>query len=314
MKKVLLLVAAFAITFTLSACGSEGEEFNTKETINVYTRDTESGTREAFFKGIGFGDAAEQDELLVSTKTTVSGNSDMIAKIKADEYGLGYISLSSLEGSGLTGLDFEGVEATEANVLNDSYGLKRPFNYISRVSGDYSSETVEEIVAAIVAYMSTAEGKAIIAENGGIVEMSSSDDKWADILSSFTVCQDDNSAVEINVGGSTSVEKIAKAITADFKGKCGDFVPLHNHEGSSAAYKGTQKDGDKDAAATYLDLGFASRGFKDTEAGVDGTFDRICWDAVVAVINEVNIAVTSITADNLKELYDGTVTSWDKLH
>ena len=52
----------------------------------------------------------------------------MINKIKNDQYGIGYISLSGLEVSGLKGLNYNGIEATEANVL-DGYTLKRPFLY-----------------------------------------------------------------------------------------------------------------------------------------------------------------------------------------
>lgn len=307
MKKIIITIMTLSIVVLLSGCGSK---FDDKQTINVYTRDTESGTREAFFSGIGFSDAAEDDSLLVSSKTVVSGNSDMVSKILADEYGIGYISLSSLSGSGLVGLNYEGVEATETNVLNNTYGLKRPFNYIAREIGDYSSTDVESIVLAIIAYMNTQEGKAIISENGGIVNVSASDSRWSDIASDYSICSNDNSAVNINVGGSTSVEKIAKAITADFKGKCGNFNPLHNHAGSSAAYKGTQNPEYKDSAATYLDLGFASRSFKDTETGVEGTYGQICWDAVVAVINESNTVIDNITAEELKNIFDGTHTTW----
>lgn len=314
MKKVILLVTAFVLTIGLAACG-EVDKFDTTEGINVYTRDTESGTREAFFKGISFGDAAEDDSLLVADKTVVSGNGDMINKVSADEYGLGYISLSSLEGSGLIGLNFEGVEASKVNVLNNSYGLKRPFNYMTRASGDYANDTVEDIIEALVAYMGTAEGKAIIMENGGIVENATTEQKWNDIKAQYAICTADNSNITIVIGGSTSVEKIAKALTADFKGKCGNFIPQHNHLGSSAAYKGTQKPSDKDSAATYLDLGFASRGFKDTELGSNGTFGQICWDAVVAVINEANTTMTNITIDQLKNTYDkaGVIANWEDL-
>ena len=72
---------------------------------------------------------------------------------------------------------------------------------------------------------------------------------------------------------------------------------------------------DKDAAATYLDLGFASRGFKDTELGAQGTFDQICWDAVVAVVNEANTAITNITTEQLKNAYDknGNIANWQDL-
>ena len=316
MKKMMLFASTILLTLSLVACGGESVvDFDATQGINVYTRDTESGTREAFFKGINFEDAAEDDALLVSGKTVVSGNGDMINKIKGDEYGLGYISLSSLVGSGLIGLNFEGVEPTEENVLNNTYGLKRPFNYITRAT--YDNEDVEAIVEALVAYMETTEGKAVIMENGGIVNLESTDLSWNEIKDNYSICSNsvDNSAIKVYVGGSTSVEKIAKAMTADFKGKCGNFDPQHNHQGSSAAYKGTQKEGTSTDTATYLDLGFASRGIKTEEAGVEGTYGQICWDAVVAVVNSENTTISNITADQLKQTYikDGSISMWNEL-
>lgn len=315
MKKMILLVTTFILTTSLVACGGTTEPtFDKTQAINVYTRDTESGTREAFFSGIDFGDAADDDSFLVAGKTVVTGNGDMINKVKGDEYGLGYISLSSLTDE-LIGLKFEGVEPTEANVLNNTYGLKRPFMYMTRAS--YEDTTVEEIVEALVAYMSTTEGKAIIMDNGGIVGSEPTDKSWNDIKGEYAVCaaDQDNSAVKVYIGGSTSVEKIAKAMTSDFKGKCGNFDPQHNHQGSSAAYKGTQKEGSSTDAATYLDLGFASRGFKTDETGADGTFGQICWDAVVAVINTANDTITNITAAQLKNAFskDGNISNWEDL-
>ncbi len=307
MKKILLIISAIILTVTLSACGSD-----TEQVINVYNRDNASGTREAFMKGIDFGDAAEDNAVLVETVTEVSGNSDMISKVKNDEDGLGYISLSSLDGSGVTGLTFEGTEATVANVLNGTYGLKRPFMYMTRTSGDYSSTEVEEIVEALVAYMGTTQGLAVIEGKGGIADTDGAV-SWDSISDDYAVCADDNSSYTIKVGGSTSVEKIAKALTEDFSSKCGNFGYDHNHQGSSAAYKGVQKAETKDEAATYLDLGFASRDFKTEEVGAEGTYDRICWDAVVAVVNEANDNVTNITAAELKKIYSGEVTTWEKL-
>lgn len=303
MKKVLIIASILVMSLTLSACGTDSEQ-----AINAYTRDTSSGTREAFMKGIGFGDAAEDDSVLVDGKTEVSGNSDMIAKVKVDENGIGYISLSSLEGSSLIGLTFEGIEATVANVLNDTYGLKRPFMYMTRTTGDYSSDETEDIVQALVAYMDTMEGQAIIEAKGGIVNSEDSS-SWDTIKDNYTICTEENSDIAITIGGSTSVEKIAKELTADFSGKCGNFTATHNHEGSSAAYKGVQKTETKDTAS-YLDLGFSSRNFKTEEVGAEGTYGRICWDAVVAVVNESNNYITNTTAEELKQIYSGEVTTW----
>lgn len=310
MKKLLVLFFTLLISITLVACG----EKQTEETrnIKVYTRDTTSGTREAFMKGIGFNDAIENNGVLVPGFVEVDGNSGMIAALKADDWGLGYISLSSLDNSGLTGLKFDGVEATEANVLNDTYGLKRPFNYIIR-SEYIGMETEGQIVEAFIAYMGTTEGKLVIANKGGIVNTSASDPYWDDIKGDYSVCSLDNSNVTINFGGSTSVKKIAEALSADFSSKCGNFIADHNHTGSGDGYKRTQ--GSEKDGADKLHIGFASRGIKvdESEPAASGTYGQLCWDAVVAVVNNSNSTITDITAEQLKKMYDGTFTKWEEV-
>lgn len=306
MKKLVVAFSAIAFLFVLAGCQTTTTEFNSANSIQVYTRDTTSGTREAFFKGIDFDDAVEDNTVLVSDYVEVDGNGSMITSVQNDVYGIGYISLSSLTDTGLVGLDYEGVEATQANVLNGTYGLQRPFNYITRAS--YSNETVGQIVEAFVAYMGTVDGKATIADHHGIVETSSSDVSWDDISSNYSVCSLDNSAVTVYFGGSTSVESIARALSSEFATKCGNFVPSHNHLGSGDAYlktQGTEADG-----SSALDIGFASRAFKDTEAAAADTTGQICLDAVVVVLNGENPIITNITAEELRQIYNGTITTW----
>ncbi len=317
MKKFILLFSALTMIFGLVSCGTEDtttattSSFDQTSLIKVYTRDTTSGTREAFFKGIGFSDAVEDNALLVSGYIEVDGNGSMISSVEGDEYGIGYISLSSLEDSGLTGLSFEGVEATEANVLNDTYNLKRPFMYMTR--SDWTGmETEEAIVEAFVAYMSTVDGKATIANNSGILETSTSDQLWDDIKDNYDVCSLNNENVTIRFGGSTSVEKIAKALSAEFSAKCGNFIADHNHTGSGDAYKRVQ--GSESDGANYLHIGFASRSFStETEVGADGTYGQMCWDAVVVVVNADNNVITNITAEQVKKIYAGEITTWSQL-
>jgi phosphate transport system substrate-binding protein len=317
MKKFVLLASLF-MAFGLAACDNATTESTTTSTVSfdqtnmikVYTRDTTSGTREAFFKGIDFDDAVEDNSELVNGYLEVDGNGSMISSVDGDEYAIGYISLSSLEDSGLVGLNFEGIEATIDNVLDDSYGLKRPFMYMTR--SDWTGmETEEDIIEAFLAFMFTVEGKAIIADKGGIIETSTSDQSWDDIKTNYPICALDNSAVTIRFGGSTSVEKVSKGLSEAFSIKCGNFIADHNHTGSGDAYKrvqGTEKDG-----ANKLHIGFASRDFKDTEPGATDTFGQICWDAVVVVINSENNTVTNITAEQIKKIYAGDITSWEGL-
>ncbi len=328
MKK-LILTLSLLMVIALVGCGAETTEqvsttestvvpFDATATIKAYTRDTTSGTREAFFKGIDFSDAVDDNTELVSSYIEVSGNGAMMTSIDNDVNGIGYISLSTLEESGLNGLNFDGVEPTIANVLNDTYGLKRPFMYMERadwnptVNGSaVDMSTEQQIVEAFIAFMGTVEGKAIISEKGGIVLQEATDPTWSSISANYSVCGLDNSSVTVKFGGSTSVEKVSKGLSAALSEKCGNFVAAHNHLGSGDAYKKVQ--GDFANTDDLLHIGFASRDFKDTEVGADGTFGQICWDAVVIVVNPKNTYISNITAAQTKSIFDGTVTTWDAI-
>lgn len=310
MKKVLLLLSALLVTISLAACG-EKESFDKTETISVYTRDTSSGTRAGFFGKIGF-ETAESDDSVLADGFIIAGNDEIISAVQNDEYAIGYISLSTLDTTLFNGLNYEGVEPTEKNVLDGSYLLARRFNYMLR--DDYSvfgedSSRIQGISEAFVAYMGTLEGKATIASAKGIVDLTVGE-SWDDIKDSYTVCATDNSDLTIKFGGSDSVEKIAKALSPDFAAKCGNFVPEHNHTGSSNAWKGLNGGNSAIDDGLSIHIGFASREFKDTE--VANTTGVVAIDAIVAVTN-IDNPVINITADELKKIYGGTITTWEPL-
>lgn len=301
MKKLLLTTMMMA-AISLTACNNSGTS------IKVYTRDTSSGTRDGFFTGIGFEDAKADNTVLVNGYVEVASNGDMISALKNDSYGIGYISLSSLEESGVKGLNFEGVKPTEENVLNGSYKLTRNFNYCKRA--EYSVSSTEEIVDAFIAYMSTVEGKATISEYGGILETSSSDKSWTDVKEEFTIDDADNSSITINIGGSTSVKSIVSNLLTEFSAKCGNFQYNYNPTGSGDAYKrtnGSEKDG-----TNACDLAFASREFKDSEEMDDSLKGKMCIDAIVAVVNNSN-SINGINASALVSIYKGEITSWNDI-
>jgi len=315
MKKILFGIMVFMVA-TMTACAGNTsdvtttEAFDSSRNITVYTRDTTSGTRDAFFSGIDFDDAVADNSVLATSYVEVDSNGSMITAVTNDIYGIGYISLASLLESGLTGLAFDGIEATEENVINETYALKRPFNYIVR--SDWTGmDREQQIVEAFVAYMSTTDGKATIANESGIVSIAVTDVSWDDIKNQYPVCEQDNSDVTIYIGGSTSVENIARALTQEFSTKCGNFVAEHNHTGSGDAYKRTQ--GSESEGANLLHIGFASRYFKDTEPASVGTTGQICYDAVVVVVNSQNNLLTSLTGEQLKQIFDGQINKWENL-
>lgn len=297
-----MVLVAFGGILGLSACRTKDEE------IKLYTRDVTSGTRDGFFTGIGFSEAKEDNGPLKAGYIEVASNGDMITAIKGDQYGIGYISLSSLADSGLKGLVYENVDPTEANVLNGTYKLTRNFNYCLR--SEYSNEKNEQIVKAFVAYLSTVEGKATIKDKGGILETSSSDKSWEAIKADYPIASLDNSGVTINVGGSTSVKSIVSALLLEFSSKCGNFKYNYNPTGSSDAYKRTN--GNEKDSTNACDLAFASREFKAEEAMDASLKGKMCIDAIVAVVNKNN-KVTSVTAAVLKSIYKGEVAKWSEV-
>ena len=311
MKKLVTIMMLLLAGVSLAACTDSTttvSEFDTSKSINVYTRDTTSGTRTGFMEGIDFAEAATSDSVLVEGYI-IKDNTGILTTIQIDEFGIGYVSLSSVNDD-VKGLSFNGVAPTEANVINNTYGLKRPFNWMIREEGDYPSQDVEDIVHAFVAFLGTTDGGDIINNEGAIALASST--TWDSIKDQHNVCTQDNSDVTVRFGGSDSIQKVAQALTAAFMPKCGNFVAEHDHTGSSDAYKRTNDPAIKDTSVGK-DVGFASRNFRNAELDVpEVRRGQLAWDAIVAIVN-VNNPLINVTPEDLKKIYDGTYTTWSDL-
>ena len=311
-KKTMTATVACLMTFSLAACGSsdEGKTAGVSGDIKVYTRDSSSGTREAFEKGVDF------EGSLTKNAIEVSSNEDMAAKVGADKNGIGYTSLSTdFEKNGVSALQYEGVTASSESVLDGSYKLQRPFMYVTRAAGDYGSDDKEQLVQAFLDFMqNSTEGMAIVKKNGGEVGESKAK-PWDELAIKYeAVLGKDNSAITITTCGSTSVEKTVKASLEAFSPMAGNFKFTMNQSGSGDAVPrvlGKEKDGPNKG-----DIGFASRAFKE-----DGSEDiskamesgQYCIDAVVAVVNKENTDVTSLTQAQLKSIFTGETLKWEDI-
>lgn len=311
-KKTMTATVACLMTFSLAACGSsdEGKTAGVSGDIKVYTRDSSSGTREAFEKGVDF------EGSLTKNAIEVSSNDDMAAKVGADKNCIGYTSLSTdFEKNGVSALQYEGVTASSESVLDGSYKLQRPFMYVTRAAGDYGSDDKEQLVQAFLDFMqNSTEGMAIVKKNGGEVDESKAK-PWDELSKKYeAVLGKDNSAITITTCGSTSVEKTVKASLEAFSPMAGNFKFTMNQSGSGDAVPrvlGKEKDGPNKG-----DIGFASRAFKE-----DGSEDiskamesgQYCIDAVVAVVNKENTDVTSLTQAQLKSIFTGETLKWEDI-
>lgn len=320
------MLATLAVV--LAACGSTSSSsasvsssaaptFDATRNITLYTRDTTSGTRAGFMEGIGFSAAGPSDSVLTDGFVIRDNTQILTAMGGADKYGIGYISTSSLNNT-VKGLNFAGVAPTVANVINNTYGLKRPFMWMLRAPYDFpgsdaATQTkgkVELISEALTAFINTTDGVDTI-NRAGAIGLYTGTQTWDNVKSTYPVCAQDNSAVTVRLGGSDSIQKVAEALTLSFKAKCGNFVPAHEHTGSSDAYRRTN--GANKDQAVGKDIGFSSRPFRnsgnDQELSVpEARRGQLAWDAIVAIVHNDN-PLSNVNADILKRMYEKASTT-----
>ncbi len=308
MKKIFMIVV-LSLILVLASCTSNADGFDTSSNITVYTRDTTSGTRAGFMTNIDFAEAETSDDVLVEG-FVIKDNTGIMSAMTTDQFGIGYVSLSSVNDT-IKAVNFEGVAPTVANVLNDTYGLKRPFMWMTRDAGDYASTEVEALVNAFVAFLGTSDASDIINNNGAVALVSSV--TWDSIKDQHPITTQDNSAVTVRFGGSDSIQKVAEALTQAFTAKAGNFIAEHDHTGSGDGYKRTQDPAIKDTSVGK-DVGFASRYFKDSEkVGVEPeNMGQLSWDAIVVIVHKEN-PISDFTKEELKDIYSGTYLVWSDL-
>lgn len=298
MKKISIVLL---IVLMLSACGKSADEG-----IKVYTRDSASGTREAFESIIGLEAVSDQ-----SAETT--GNGDMATQVGQNKHAIGYVSLSTdFESNNIKAVDYESVAASNETVLNKTYALARPFSYVTRAENTFESKEKEALVKAVIAYLSDSkEGRAVVVSAGGIADVESGT-PWDELKKEHPIVNEDNSALTLKTGGSTSVEKTLSKAIESFIPLAGNFKYEPNHTGSGDGFKRTL--GTENQGPNAIDIGFASREFKDDEDVSQGYLTGVySLDAVVVVVHKDNDHIKNLDKDTLVKIFSGEVTSWSDL-
>ena len=285
MKKILVtLLAAVSAIGLLAGCGSS-DGFTYGTDITVISREDGSGTRGAFIELVGIqekdadGNKVDYttDEAVIVSKTGV-----VIQGVASDMYAIGYISLGSLD-STIKALTVGGVEATAENVKNGTYEIARPFNI------GYSG-TLSEIADDFLTYILSAEGQAIVEEEG-YISVEGADNYTASGLSG-----------KIVVSGSSSVGPVMEVLAEA-------YMAL-NPDADIEVQVSDSTTGMQNAIDGTCDLGMASRDLKEAESAVL-TNVVIAKDGIAVVVNNEN-PTTDISVEQIKNIFIGELTTWEE--
>ena len=125
--------------------------------ISCIGRESGSGTRDGFESITGTKDSCKLDQELTSTGAVITA-------VSSSKNAIGYASLSSVEGkTGVKAVTVDGVACSEATVLDGSYKIQRPFNFI--VSKDAQLSPAAQ---AFIEFATSKDAAALIREAGAV--------------------------------------------------------------------------------------------------------------------------------------------------
>lgn len=303
MKKIaaaVMMVSMVAVTAV--GCGSsngtdtKGADANQSDAtsdwdetsdVTIVSREDGSGTRGAFIELFGI-EEKQDDGTKVDMTTTdaqiTNNTSVMLTTVADNEYAIGYVSHGSLNDS-VKALKIGGAEATAENIENGSYKVSRPFNIA--VKKDLNNKVAKDFMSFI---MST-EGQKVVADEKYIAV--------ADVKD-YAGTKPSGSCV---VGGSSSVsplmEKLIEAYKAVNPNASIELQTSDSTTGMTSTIEGS------------YDIGMASRELKEEEAAeLEPTV--IATDGIAVVVNNAN-PLDELSADQVKDIYVGNVSTWDEI-
>ena len=315
-KKIvtLFMVAALAATALVGCGGNEATEAPAEETVEtvedeavveeteeavesdfdydndiaVISREDGSGTRGAFIELFGVeqkNEAGEKIDYTTVEATITNNTSVMMTTVANDEYAIGYISLGSLNDT-VKALKIDGVEASVENIENGTYTVNRPFNLAVK-------EELTDAAADFMNYILSAEGQAIVNDNGYIM-----------IDNAAAAYESNGAEGKVVVAGSSSVtpvmEKLKEAYAAVNANVTVEINTSDSSTGVSSAIEGT------------CDIGMASRALKDTETAEGVKEVTIAKDGIAVIVNNNN-PVEDLTTETVKNIYVGDILTWSEI-
>lgn len=273
--------ASLLLMFSLTGCGG-----GSSDTISVVSREDGSGTRSAFVELFDLeekNDDGTKTDLTTANAEISNSTSVVLTTVEQNSGAIGYISMGSLNDS-VKAVNIEGVAPTVENVLNGTYNVQRPFNI---VVNDKTSEAARDFIDFIL----SKQGQAVVEEEGYIPIATDKD-------------YSGTASGKITIAGSSSVTPVMEALKEA-------FVKL-NPNAEIEVQQSDSTSGVNSVIEGIADIGMASRELKESEvaSGVKG--EVIALDGLAVIVN-VDNSVDSLTRDQVKGIYDGSITQWSQI-
>lgn len=287
-KVAILTMSAVLAIGCMTGCGKKNNgEFDSSNDITVVSREAGSGTRGAFVELFGVEKKDENGEKVDRTTVdaiTSNSTSVMMTTVAGDLYGIGYISLGSINDT-VKAVKINGVEASVENIKNGSYEISRSFNIATK-------EDLSDVAKDYVEYILSADGQKII-EDAGYISVSDAE-----------AYKESDVSGKIVVAGSSSVTPVMEKLKEGYEAVNSDVEIEIQESDSTTGMTSTIED--------ICDIGMASRDLKDSEIeqGISGSV--IAMDGIAVIVNNDSI-VEDLSAQDVMNIYIGEAITWSDI-
>ena len=297
LRKFMTMFMIMAMTAGLTVgCGSSSSEtseegnsaWDSSMDITIVSREDGSGTRGAFIELFGIevkDESGEKIDMTTEEAQITNSTSVMMTTVAGDEYAIGYVSMGSLDDS-VKAVKIDGAEATAENVKSGEYKVSRPFNIATKE--DMDNEAAKDFIN----YILSADGQAIVAENGYIA------------LDAEGAFESTGAEGKVVVGGSSSVSPVMEKLIESYK-EVNPNAEIELQTTDSTTGMISAIDGS-------YDIGMASRELKEEEIAGGLVGQVIATDGIAVIVN-LNNPTEDMTVDQVNTIYVGEAYTWDEV-
>lgn len=273
-RKWLIALAAIAAAAVIAGCGGKSSslpDLSSMGDIHATAREEGSGTRAQFESLTG---SSEKDAAIVKS------TDEAIKKVSEDPDAIAYVAFSSVKQlDGVKILAVDGTAPSPETIRKDEYPLTR--NYYLCWNGELSPAAQD-----FLTYIQGA-GQAITGD-------------YAIPLGNAETFLSDQSAGTVKIAGSSSMAPLMKALAEGYAKR--------NPNAKIDIEVTDSTDGINAAMEHKADLAMSSRELKDYESELLNKA-AVAHDGIAIIVSKQN-PLTSLTKDQIKNIFDGTWKKW----